>query len=211
MGSCCSFINSSFQSPSGVPQQKPAPLTAKAKLARSIYGNCDYLFKILVVGDSGVGKTCLLSRFAEDMFSEAFIATIGIDFKTRAVELDDKTKVKLLLWDSSGDNKFRNITASFYRQPHAVVVVFDVTSRVSFENIQRWLNDVKRCATDDIVKVLVGNKCDLVENRQVSTQEAQAAATALGLYYVETSAKDSVNVTQAFIHTTAMVKTIIEA
>ncbi|KAB1208565.1 Ras-related protein RABD1 [Morella rubra] len=158
----------------------------------------DYLFKLLLIGDSSVGKSCLLLRFADDSYVDSYISTIGVDFKIRTVELDGKT-IKLQIWDTAGQERFRTITSSYYRGAHGIIIVYDVTEMESFNNVKQWLNEIDRYANDSVCKLLVGNKCDLVENKVVDTQTAKAFADELGIPFLETSAKDSINVEQAFL------------
>ncbi|XP_051146760.1 ras-related protein RABD1 isoform X2 [Andrographis paniculata] len=134
----------------------------------------DYLFKLLLIGDSSVGKSCLLLRFADDSYVDSYISTIGVDFKIRTVELDGKT-IKLQ------------------------IIVYDVTEMESFNNVKQWLNEIDRYANDSVCKLLVGNKCDLVEEKVVDTQTAKAFADEQGIPFLETSAKDAINVEQAFL------------
>ncbi|KAG6780137.1 hypothetical protein POTOM_012991 [Populus tomentosa] len=158
----------------------------------------DYLFKLLLIGDSSVGKSCLLLRFADDSYVDSYISTIGVDFKIRTVEQDGKT-IKLQIWDTAGQERFRTITSSYYRGAHGIIIVYDVTEMESFNNVKQWLNEIDRYANDSVCKLLVGNKCDLVENKVVDTQTAKAFADELGIPFLETSAKDSINVEQAFL------------
>ncbi|CAL5379945.1 unnamed protein product [Camellia sinensis] len=167
----------------------------------------DYLFKLLLIGDSAVGKSCLLLRFADDSYVDSYISTIGVDFtlvflvwlqKIRTVELHGKT-IKLQIWDTAGQERFRTITSSYYRGAHGIIIVYDVTDMESFNNVKQWLNEIDRYANDTVCKLLVGNKCDLVENKVVDTQTAKAFADELGIPFLETSAKDSINVEQAFL------------
>ena len=157
----------------------------------------DYLFKLLLIGDSGVGKSCLLLRFADDTYTESYISTIGVDFKIRTIELDGKT-IKLQIWDTAGQERFRTITSSYYRGAHGIIVVFDVTDQESFNNVKQWLHEIDRYACANVKKLLVGNKCDLASKRAVPTEQAQEFADSLGIQYLETSAKNSTNVEKAF-------------
>lgn len=158
----------------------------------------DYLFKLLLIGDSSVGKSCLLLRFADDSYVDSYISTIGVDFKIRTVELEGKT-IKLQIWDTAGQERFRTITSSYYRGAHGIIIVYDVTEMESFNNVKQWLNEIDRYANESVCKLLVGNKCDLVENKVVDTQMGQALADELGIPFLETSAKDAINVEQAFL------------
>ncbi|KAJ8478586.1 hypothetical protein OPV22_022313 [Ensete ventricosum] len=165
----------------------------------------DYLFKLLLIGDSSVGKSCLLLRFADDSYVDSYISTIGVDFKIRTVELDGKT-VKLQIWDTAGQERFRTITSSYYRGAHGIIIVYDITEMESFNNIRQWLSEIDRYASDSVCKLLVGNKCDLVENRVVEIEKAKAFADSLGIPFIETSAKDSINVEKAFLTMCAEIK-----
>ncbi|KAL3843650.1 hypothetical protein ACJIZ3_001053 [Penstemon smallii] len=165
----------------------------------------DYLFKLLLIGDSSVGKSCLLLRFADDSYVDSYISTIGVDFKIRTVELEGKT-TKLQIWDTAGQERFRTITSSYYRGAHGIIIVYDVTEKESFNNVKQWLNEIDRYATDSVCKLLVGNKCDLVESKAVDTETAKAFADELGIPFLETSAKDSINVEQAFLTMAAEIK-----
>ncbi|XP_009404831.2 ras-related protein RIC1-like [Musa acuminata AAA Group] len=165
----------------------------------------DYLFKLLLIGDSSVGKSCLLIRFADDSYVDSYISTIGVDFKIRTVELDGKT-IKLQIWDTAGQERFRTITSSYYRGAHGIIIVYDITEMESFNNIKQWLSEIDRYASDSVCKLLVGNKCDLVEDRVVETEKAKAFADSLGIPFIETSAKDSINVEKAFLTMCAEIK-----
>ncbi|KAL6513200.1 Ras-related protein rabd1 [Orobanche gracilis] len=158
----------------------------------------DYLFKLLLIGDSSVGKSCLLLRFADDSYVDSYISTIGVDFKIRTVELDGKT-IKLQIWDTAGQERFRTITSSYYRGAHGIIIIYDVTEMESFNNVKQWLDEIGRYASDSVCKLLVGNKCDLADSKVVDTQTAKAFADELGIPFLETSAKDSINVEQAFL------------
>ncbi|KAL6042523.1 GTP-binding protein ypt1 [Balamuthia mandrillaris] len=158
----------------------------------------DHLFKILMVGDSGVGKSSLLLRFTEDTFSENFISTIGVDFKIRTVNLEGKT-VKMQIWDTAGQERFRTITSSYYRGAHGVILVYDVTDQVSFNNARQWLTEIERYACGQVVKLLVGNKSDLTTKRVVDYVTGKEFADQFNLPFLEASAKDGNNVETAFL------------
>jgi len=157
----------------------------------------DHLFKILMVGDSGVGKSSLLLRFTDDTFSENFISTIGVDFKIRTVNIDGKV-VKMQIWDTAGQERFRTITSSYYRGAHGVILVYDVTDQVSFNNARQWLTEIERYACGNVVKLLVGNKSDLTTKRVVDFVTGKEFADQFNLPFLEASAKDGNNVGNAF-------------
>eukprot|EP01083_Nonionella_stella_P030844 84520_1 len=158
----------------------------------------DYLFKTVLIGDSGVGKSCLLLRFADDSFTDSYISTIGVDFRFRTVSIDKKT-VKLQIWDTAGQERFRTITSAYYRGAHGIIMVYDVTNPESFEHVEDWLTEVNRHASENTMKLLVGNKADMVEDKKVAESTAQQFADRLGIPFLETSAKNSTNVESAFL------------
>jgi len=165
----------------------------------------DYLFKLLLIGDSGVGKSCLLLRFADDTYTESYISTIGVDFKIRTIELEGKT-VKLQIWDTAGQERFRTITASYYRGAHGIIVVYDVTDQETFTNVKQWLQEIDRFASEGVNKLLVGNKSDLVNKKVVEYTVAKEFADQLGIPFLETSAKNATNVEQAFLTMAKQIK-----
>mmetsp|Transcript_28084 Transcript_28084/g.42486 ORF Transcript_28084/g.42486 Transcript_28084/m.42486 type:complete len:228 (-) Transcript_28084:202-885(-) len=165
----------------------------------------DYLFKCLLIGDSGVGKSSLLLRYADDQFNESTVNTIGVDFKIRTIELDSKI-VKLQLWDTAGQERFRTITNSYYRSAHGIVIVYDVTDEESFRNVKTWLLEIDRYGPVNVNKLLVGNKTDIPEKRQISTQQGRDLAASLGIQFLETSAKENSNVEKIFISMASEIK-----
>ncbi|RDA86480.1 hypothetical protein CP532_3588, partial [Ophiocordyceps camponoti-leonardi (nom. inval.)] len=165
----------------------------------------DYLFKLLLIGDSGVGKSCLLLRFADDTYTESYISTIGVDFKIRTIELDGKT-VKLQIWDTAGQERFRTITSSYYRGAHGICVVYDVTDMDSFDNVKQWLQEIDRYATEGVNKLLVGNKSDIADKKVVEYTVAKELADSLDIPFLETSAKNASNVEQAFLTMARQIK-----
>jgi len=166
----------------------------------------DFLFKLLLIGDSGVGKSCLLLRFADDTYTESYISTIGVDFKIRTVELDGKT-IKLQIWDTAGQERFRTITSSYYRGAHGIIIVYDITDVESFNNVRQWLFEIDRFASENVNKLLVGNKADLVNKRVVVEETAKEFASSLDIPFLETSAKNATNVEEAFLTMAAQIKT----
>ncbi|OTF74723.1 ras-related protein Rab-35-like protein [Euroglyphus maynei] len=163
----------------------------------------DYLFKLLIIGDSGVGKSSLLLRFADNTFSGTYISTIGVDFKIRTVEIDNE-RVKLQIWDTAGQERFRTITSTYYRGAHGVIIVYDVTNGDSFHNISRWLQEIEQnCEVEN--KILVGNKNDDPSLKVVLTKDAQRIAELMKIQLYETSAKENINVEEMFLAITKMV------
>jgi Ras-related protein Rab-8A len=158
----------------------------------------DYLIKLLLIGDSGVGKSCLLLRFAEDSYTPSFITTIGIDFKIRTIELEGK-KIKLQIWDTAGQERFRTITTAYYRGAMGILLVYDVTDEKTFNNIRNWIRNIEKHATESVNKILIGNKCDMVDKKVIDAERGQALANEYGIKFVETSAKNSINLEEAFI------------
>eukprot|EP01091_Cochliopodium_minus_P002764 TRINITY_DN1261_c0_g1_i1.p1 TRINITY_DN1261_c0_g1~~TRINITY_DN1261_c0_g1_i1.p1 ORF type:complete len:213 (-),score=43.99 TRINITY_DN1261_c0_g1_i1:135-773(-) len=157
----------------------------------------DYLIKLLLIGDSGVGKSCLLLRFCDDSFTPSFITTIGIDFKIRTIELEGK-RIKLQIWDTAGQERFRTITTAYYRGAMGILLVYDVTDSKSFGNIKNWIRNIEQHATESVNKILVGNKCD-IEDKQVTKELGQKLANEYGIKFLEASAKANINVDEAFI------------
>ncbi|KAM9852094.1 protein ENTREP3 [Aulostomus maculatus] len=158
----------------------------------------DFLFKLLLIGDSGVGKTCLIIRFAEDNFNSTYISTIGIDFKVKTIDVDGK-KVKLQVWDTAGQERFKTITTAYYRGAMGIILVYDITDEKSFENIQNWMKSIKENASAGVSRMLLGNKCDIEAKRKVSKETGEKLAKDHGIRFFETSAKSSINVEESFL------------
>jgi Ras-related protein Rab-8A len=157
----------------------------------------DYLFKLLLIGDSGVGKSCLLLRFADHTYTESYISTIGVDFKIRTIELDGKT-IKLQIWDTAGQERFRTITTAYFRSAVGIILVYDVTSPESFQNLNQWIKAIEMHATDEVIRVLVGNKADMTDKKTVDKSRGQELARQFGIRFYETSAKTGDNVNDLF-------------
>ena len=156
----------------------------------------DMQIKLLTLGDSGVGKTCLLLRYVNDMYSPSFMSTIGIDFKAKYVEHDGK-RIKLQIWDTAGQERFRTITNSYFKGCQGILLVFELTDRTTFNSISRWVDQIKDNTdpSSEINMILVGNKCD-APGRVVSFEEGQQVATNLNIPYIETSCKMDINVSK---------------
>ncbi|KAF9197204.1 GTP-binding protein [Haplosporangium sp. Z 27] len=157
----------------------------------------DYLIKLLLIGDSGVGKSCLLLRFSDDSFTPSFITTIGIDFKIRTIELDGK-RIKLQIWDTAGQERFRTITTAYYRGAMGILLVYDVTDERSFSNIRNWFSNIEQHASEGVNKILIGNKCDMPDKKVITKDQGQALADEFGIKFLETSAKSNICVEEAF-------------
>ncbi|XP_047319346.1 ras-related protein RABA5a-like [Impatiens glandulifera] len=157
----------------------------------------DYLFKIVMLGDSAVGKSNLLARFARDEFYQNSKSTIGVEFQTQTLDINGK-EVKAQIWDTAGQERFRAVTSAYYRGAVGALLVYDISRQQTFENISRWLNELHTHSDMNVVTILVGNKSDLKDSREVATSEGKSLAEAEGLFFIETSALDSSNVTAAF-------------
>ncbi|KAL3323377.1 hypothetical protein AABB24_037820 [Solanum stoloniferum] len=157
----------------------------------------DYLFKIVLIGDSAVGKSNLLARFARDEFYPNSKSTIGVEFQTQKLDINGK-EVKAQIWDTAGQERFRAVTSAYYRGAVGALLVYDISRRLTFENIGRWLNELQTHSDMNVVTILVGNKSDLKHAREVTTAEGKSLAEAQGLFFIETSALDSSNVAVAF-------------
>ena len=156
-----------------------------------------HTFKILTIGESGVGKTCILRRFVEDKFLKNHLATIGIDFRTKNIIVDG-VQVKLKIWDTAGQERFRNITNQYYKGADGIILVYDVTDRTSFEKIREWMNKIKQNTTEDeIGLVLLGNKCD-ADLRDVYENDGIELGKELGIQYFESSAMNNINISESF-------------
>ncbi|KAJ0987838.1 hypothetical protein J5N97_006194 [Dioscorea zingiberensis] len=157
----------------------------------------DYLFKIVLIGDSGVGKSNILSRFTRNEFCLESKSTIGVEFATRALQIKGKT-VKAQIWDTAGQERYRAITSAYYRGAVGALLVYDITKRQTFDNVQRWLRELRDHADSNIVIMMAGNKSDLNHLRSVQADDAQLLAEKEGLSFLETSALESHNIEKAF-------------
>lgn len=166
-------------------------------MARRLDEDYDYLFKIVLIGDSGVGKSNLLSRFTRNEFCLESKSTIGVEFATRTLQVDGKT-IKAQIWDTAGQERYRAITSAYYRGALGALLVYDVTKPITFDNVSRWLKELRDHADSNIVIMLIGNKTDLKHLRAVATEDAQGYAEREGLSYIETSALEATNVEKAF-------------
>ncbi|XP_051130202.1 ras-related protein RABB1c-like [Andrographis paniculata] len=166
--------------------------------------NYAYLFKYIIIGDTGVGKSCMLLQFTDKRFQPVHDLTIGAEFGSNTVTINNKP-IKLLIWDTAGQELFRSITRFYYRGAAAALLVFDITRRKTFDDLTSWLEDARRDASPYMTIMLVGNKSDLADRRVVSVEEAEQFAKEHGLIYIEASAKTAHNIDKAFVKTTSTI------
>ncbi|KAL9647278.1 hypothetical protein ABK040_012629 [Willaertia magna] len=157
----------------------------------------DATIKALLIGESGVGKTALLLKYVEDKFEESLLSTIGVDFKEKVLVINDKL-IKLQIFDTAGQERYRTITNSYYRGVSLIIVVFDLTDEKGLEKVQKWINEVKKFSTSNVVGALVGNKTDLESERQITELQAREFAQNFDLLYFEVSAKYGTNISLIF-------------
>jgi len=167
-------------------------------------GSYDHLFKLLIVGDSGVGKSSILLRFTDDRFEDDKLSTIGVDLKVRMMDVDRdgaKKRLKVTIWDTAGQERFRTLTSSYYRGSHGCILVYDVTREATFKSLQHWVDEIDKNTGGDanIVKVLVGNKIDDPSARQVSRREGETWAQEHGMIFIESSAKTKQGIKEVFL------------
>lgn len=157
----------------------------------------DFIFKTVIVGDSGVGKTGIVNRFLHNKFDSDTKSTVGVEFGTKKITIDGKN-LKAQIWDTAGQERYRSITNAYYKGAKGALVVYDITSRSSFDNVDRWISEIKSSADIAIYLVLVGNKSDLNENREISIEEGKQKSANNGIAFMETSAKTSENIEEVF-------------
>ena len=167
----------------------------------------DYIFKVLLIGNSDVGKSSLILRYVDQIWNDVFVPTIGVDFKVKSLQIDNK-RVKMQIWDPAGQERFRNVISSYFKGAHGILLIYDITARDSFKELENWLGEVERNATPQVLKILIGNKCDLDEQRQITVDEGEAFAARNGMKFIETSAKNNTNVNEAF---EALAKIMVES
>ena len=158
----------------------------------------DDLFKLVIIGDSGVGKSCILLRFADDTFTENYYSTIGVDFRFKCVDIAER-KCKLQIWDTAGQERFKTVTSAYYRGADGIIIVFDQTDRESFNNIQNWIDDISKYSTEEPVKIIIANKDDMSsEKKSVKMEDISELEKKTGLEVIKTSAKTGENIDYAF-------------
>ncbi|VFQ88523.1 unnamed protein product [Cuscuta campestris] len=184
--------------PSGEPLLTDEWVIKKPLMAYRGDEDYDYLFKVVLIGDSGVGKSNLLSRFTRNEFSQESKSTIGVEFATRTIQVDDDKIVKAQIWDTAGQERYRAITSAYYRGAVGALLVYDITRHITFENVERWLRELRDHTDQNIVIMLVGNKADLEHLRAVPTGSSRAFAERENIFFMETSALEALNVENAF-------------
>ncbi|KAF6132403.1 RAB15, member RAS oncogene family [Phyllostomus discolor] len=177
------------------PWTPPAPAMAK---------QYDVLFRLLLIGDSGVGKTCLLCRFTDNEFHSSHISTIGVDFKMKTIEVDG-IKVRIQIWDTAGQERYQTITKQYYRRAQGIFLVYDISSERSYQHIMKWVSDVDEYAPEGVQKILIGNKADEEQKRQVGREQGQQLAKEYGMDFYETSACTNLNIKESFTRLTELV------
>ena len=158
----------------------------------------EFLYKILLLGDSSVGKTCFLLRYTENTFQEIHMSTIGLDYKLKNVQMEDGKMVKIQIWDTAGQDRFRSITKNYYKGAHGIILLYDVTNKNSFNNVRNWIGQIKEEVSEKVSIILVGNKVDDEEHRVVKTEEGEKIANEFKLMFFECSAKSGINIDTTF-------------
>ena len=158
----------------------------------------DDLFKLVIIGDSGVGKSCILLRFVDDTFTDNYYSTIGVDFRFKCVDIGER-KCKLQIWDTAGQERFKTVTSAYYRGADGIIIVFDQTDRESFNNVQNWIDDISKYSTEEPAKLIIANKDDIPnERKSVKMEDISELEKKTGLEVIKTSAKTGENIDYAF-------------
>ena len=158
----------------------------------------DYIYKVLLLGDSTVGKTCVLLKYTDKIFQETHMMTIGLDYRLKVMQLQSGKEVKLQIWDTAGQDRFRSITKNYYKGSHGIILIYDVTSLKTFENVKSWVSQIHEEISDKVVIYLVANKIDMDDLRKVTKEEGKKLAEELDVPFVETSAKTGENIDYIF-------------
>ena len=158
----------------------------------------DLVYKILLLGDSEVGKSCFLMRYSDNVFVENYMATIGLDYKLKYIQLDSGKMIKVQLWDTAGQDRYRTIAKNYYKGSHGILLLYDITKLSSFENIREWIKDIREEVYEKAIIFLIGNKIDKTEERKISTEQGEALAKEFNLPFFEASAKSGENVDEIF-------------
>ena len=158
----------------------------------------DCVYKVLLLGDSTVGKTCFLKKYTDKTFQDVHMSTIGLDYRVKTMTLKSGKVVKLQIWDTAGQDRFRAITKNYYKGANGIILIYDVTSIQTYENVKNWISQIREEASPNVIIYIAGNKIDLEEERKIKTEEGQKLAEELGLPFFETAAKTGVNINESF-------------
>ena len=167
----------------------------------------EFIYKILLLGDSSVGKTCFLMRYTDNTFQDIHMSTIGLDYKLKNVQLENGKMVKIQVWDTAGQDRFRSITKNYYKGAHGIILIYDVTEQKSFDNVKNWMAQIKEEVSERVSIVLVGNKIDDEDNRKISTEQGESMAKEYEIMFFECSAKTGQNIDEIFNN---LVKKVVE-
>ena len=157
-------------------------------------GESNYVFKVLLLGDSTVGKTCFLMRFTENTFQEIHMSTIGLDYRFKKMPVDDGKEATVQIWDTAGQDRFRAITKNYYKGAHGIILIYDVTNQKTFENVRNWVTQIRENASEKAIIYIVGNKIDDKQNKVVTKEDGEKMAKEFDLKFFEASAKEDINI-----------------
>ena len=158
----------------------------------------EYVYKILLLGDSSVGKSCFLLRYCDKTFQNAHLVTIGLDYRLKSMKLKSGKNIKLQIWDTAGQDRFRAITKNYFKGSHGIILIYDVTNRQTFENVKSWISQIREEASKNVIIYIAANKIDMEDGRIVNKEEGKKFAEEFGLPYIETSAKNGININETF-------------
>ena len=156
------------------------------------------VYKVLLLGDSTVGKTCFLMKYTDKTFQDIHMATIGLDYRLKSMKLKSGKSIKLQIWDTAGQDRFRAITKNYYKGSHGIILIYDITNIQSFENVKTWVNQIREEASPNVIIYIAGNKVDMENERKVDKDDGEKLAEDLGFPFVETSAKNGININETF-------------
>ena len=156
------------------------------------------VYKVLLLGDTTVGKTCFLMKYTDKTFQDIHMATIGLDYRLKTMKLKSGKDIKLQIWDTAGQDRFRAITKNYYKGPYGIILIYDVTNLQTFENVKNWVSQIREEAANNVVIYIAANKIDMEAERKVSRQEGESLAQELGFPFMETSAKSGININETF-------------
>ena len=158
----------------------------------------EYVYKVLLLGDTTVGKTCFLMKYTDKTFQDIHMATIGLDYRLKSMKLKSGKNIKLQIWDTAGQDRFRAITKNYYKGSHGIILIYDVTNVQTFENVKQWVSQIREEASANVIIYIAGNKIDMEEERKVNKEEGEKLAEELGFPFVEASAKNGININETF-------------